>query len=366
MKCFTSILFPIITIFLLFVSAVSAENCENCHEDIFEKALTSRFQHTVARNKCSVCHTAGSSVSTQRDEKEIHSKLSSRTFNKEEIFQLTNLEDDGEYEVEIIATGKNGRKSNPKVLSIKQADLGEGNIIPLTAINGVTIEEVERGIFISASLFWVTGTPATTEVEYGLTEDMKNQISDNYNFTKEHRLKISGLKKDRTYYFRVISRDILGNIAKSEIGSINTSEFFSNKNNIGNSTEIPNIDYTEVFKLANLGTFISVHLDQHSRTELTVSKKAGEKTMEAHSFPPDRYSTITVCISCHNQGASHPVGVRANGRGVITPEDLPTIENGIVTCITCHQPHGGSKEYFARMDFVRIICVKCHLEGEYL
>lgn len=70
---------------------------------------------------------------------------------------------------------------------------------------------------------------------------------------------------------------------------------------------------------------------------------------------------IDVCIKCHKQGASHPVGVKGRGRIKIVNE-LPTGEGGVVTCVTCHTPHGGKKRYLGRLDFNKGICLLCHTD----
>jgi predicted CXXCH cytochrome family protein len=71
---------------------------------------------------------------------------------------------------------------------------------------------------------------------------------------------------------------------------------------------------------------------------------------------------IDACYQCHpaeELGVSHPVGVRPSAKTVI-PDDLPTLTGGILTCSTCHDPHGGIRRYFARKDIKKDICVSCH------
>lgn len=69
---------------------------------------------------------------------------------------------------------------------------------------------------------------------------------------------------------------------------------------------------------------------------------------------------IDSCKSCHSLGpASHPVGVTIS-KDTKIPENLPTGEGKIVTCATCHTPHGGNLENLARLNFQRDICVLCH------
>lgn len=79
-------------------------------------------------------------------------------------------------------------------------------------------------------------------------------------------------------------------------------------------------------------------LDQRSRCPTCHDLYRGE--IDPHEFvveiPP-------LCIECHAEdqlGRSHPIGVdpRRSGLVVSTPEALP-LEDGKVSCGTCHQPH---------------------------
>ena len=78
-----------------------------------------------------------------------------------------------------------------------------------------------------------------------------------------------------------------------------------------------------------------------------------------------RQSSIDACIKCHAQGVSHPVGIKVAGDRVRLPSQLPTIEDGILTCVTCHNPHGGYSSYFSRMDFGKDLCVVCHIDNPF-
>ncbi|HLE16648.1 MAG TPA: cytochrome c3 family protein [Syntrophales bacterium] len=82
----------------------------------------------------------------------------------------------------------------------------------------------------------------------------------------------------------------------------------------------------------------------------------------APGFLDERSTTMTVCLGCHPFiRRSHPIGVRATKKGVRDPTDLPTIEGGIITCATCHEPHGSNSQFFSRGGFKRELCEKCHI-----
>ena len=59
-----------------------------------------------------------------------------------------------------------------------------------------------------------------------------------------------------------------------------------------------------------------------------------------------------VCLGCHpNQGQfSHPVGT-----GVTDPRN-----NQIVTCVSCHTPHGSNYKGELKLSGEEALCVQCH------
>jgi predicted CXXCH cytochrome family protein len=64
------------------------------------------------------------------------------------------------------------------------------------------------------------------------------------------------------------------------------------------------------------------------------------------------------CLKCHpaSLGKDHPIGVVPKKM----PGDLPLGEGNVITCITCHEPHG--KDTFGmllRKDFTSL-CRSCH------
>ncbi len=74
--------------------------------------------------------------------------------------------------------------------------------------------------------------------------------------------------------------------------------------------------------------------------------------------------TINGCYRCHPPeilGVSHPVGI-AKKSGTVVPDYLPTLEGGIITCVTCHEVHGRDRKHFTRMEASKDLCKICHKE----
>ena len=70
---------------------------------------------------------------------------------------------------------------------------------------------------------------------------------------------------------------------------------------------------------------------------------------------------IDACYQCHPEsslGTSHPVGLYG-GVDVRIPEEIPTVD-GMLTCVSCHDPHGAPGEKLVRETIKTKLCVACH------
>jgi predicted CXXCH cytochrome family protein len=73
--------------------------------------------------------------------------------------------------------------------------------------------------------------------------------------------------------------------------------------------------------------------------------------------------SVTACYQCHpasSLGTSHPVRLYG-GKGVRIPDELPTVD-GMLTCVTCHDPHGSAGEKLVRERIKTRLCVACHYQ----
>ncbi|WP_321371218.1 cytochrome c3 family protein [uncultured Desulfuromusa sp.] len=70
---------------------------------------------------------------------------------------------------------------------------------------------------------------------------------------------------------------------------------------------------------------------------------------------------INACYQCHPEstlGTSHPVRLY-DGKDVRIPDNLPTVD-GMLTCVTCHDPHGSEGKMLVREVVKTKLCVTCH------
>ncbi len=361
--------------------APESSDCIKCHQQMYQDALSSPYQHGSILDQCEQCHIS-QGVDETREEFEVPEEEETRisidfpTYQKEGDFLLDDLEDDTKYELELRVTDHYERVSRPYHLTLipeKTEVLHEGFNI-LKQLSGVTLEEVKMGVFVEATISWVTDAPATSEVRYRLLNERHEMSEQSSELAKEHRVTLAGLKHHHRYIYSVVSRDMQGNMLRSDESEFDTSvEITDESQYIEDDEADPVIHEVIPFRAdGQRGIYLRMRVSKPSLLSVllkAVKTESEEKivpkssaAVEKHSpaLASARYSTIDACIKCHNQSASHPVGVRPKSDRLRTPDDLPTIDNGTITCVTCHMPHGSRDIYLARMDFDKDICVKCH------
>lgn len=94
---------------------------------------------------------------------------------------------------------------------------------------------------------------------------------------------------------------------------------------------------------------------------LTAGKEIHRDCLECHKDKDSKELKMVVnelCLKCHpfSTRRDHPVNIKAS----VKPEKLPLDSEGKITCITCHEPHGKTKEdRLLRMQF-NTLCRECH------
>ncbi|MCK5069458.1 MAG: hypothetical protein KAR01_02920, partial [Desulfocapsa sp.] len=119
-------------------------------------------------------------------------------------------------------------------------------------------------------------------------------------------------------------------------------------------TSEPLYGWVEVQELEGLAL-----TDLATTTEVEIQQAAN-----SDQHPPLRNPeelAINVCYQCHPEstlGTSHPVRLYG-GQDVRIPDDLPTVD-GMLTCVTCHDPHGSAGKMLVREVIKTKLCVTCH------
>ncbi|MDM7999348.1 MAG: fibronectin type III domain-containing protein [Dehalococcoidia bacterium] len=73
-----------------------------------------------------------------------------------------------------------------------------------------------------ATITWTTNEPATSWVEYGLTEGYGLSTGADTSFVESHTVRLKGLKPGEVYHYRVISEDVAGNRTVSDDATFTT------------------------------------------------------------------------------------------------------------------------------------------------
>ncbi|MHC4474132.1 MAG: cytochrome c3 family protein [Planctomycetota bacterium] len=361
-------------------------DCVSCHEDVYNDGLSNFYMHAPFEKKqCGMCHLKQDTVSRVSDSisKEIvHPVVLSQTeYLTEHTILLKGLIPRAVYDINVIFQDMSGDK-------VRQ---GFEGVVPENIQNVKTddkrppsISEVEVGpvvkrIFLEATITWQTDEPSSSWVEYGFSDQYGQRTPEDSTLVKYHEVNVYELEGGKDCHFRVRSQDIFGNESVSEDMVFNTGKILSPSDieEKGAGTE----DYgtlavsrAEAFLIEpDLG----LYLETTKPACVTVEYVKVEELPAEESLPVQAAATseddhvelrdgkglaIDACYKCHppeDLGVSHPVGIGPKEKTKI-PDDLPTLEGGIITCVTCHDAHGGSRRYFAWKKITKDICISCH------
>lgn len=106
---------------------------------------------------------------------------------------------------------------------------GEFTTLPETTAVALLISEITTSNLTDASITisWKTNSPASSQVEYGISETYGDTTPYVESLTTEHSVTLTGLQPDMTYHFRVISKDAAGNEVVSEDRTFTTGSTVS-------------------------------------------------------------------------------------------------------------------------------------------
>ncbi len=340
--------------------------CIECHKDVYDKASNSPYTHSIVLSDCKICHIEEETSEFLPPKTLLETSTPLNNF----ILHLENLEKDKTYKAELILFNEDNNRSEPFILKVTPSKAKDysNRFKPLKSLPEVSPEEITRGIFTSVTLFWETDTPATTSVECYKKDSKESPIKIETPgvYSWIHRVKISGLSYKNTYVCEALSEDLFGKRVRSPEITIDTSKEKIKKEKELDLTIKPTLKRAEFFKIEGReGIFLWIETNTPSYCSVSFSERE-EKTREVtRHFTLGRYATIEACGNCHTFTVSHPIGVKATEENVRIPEDMFTIEDGIITCATCHSPHGSDKPFLARFDFRKDLCLKCHDESIY-
>ena len=378
-------IFPVVLFWWNFSAAEEKSGCRKCHKEVYNEFYT--YPHIpFEKRECDKCHlveTASeiSKTSFSGDKgKGQWEKLTENFCFKDHLVLVSGLSKEATYR--FIINGKDARGNDfsffggdfiPSELPMWENDKKGPEIFDIKVV------EINRGIFCEAIVSWRTDEPSTSLIEYGMADDFDNASPLSIALVKNHKVALDGLEEEEVYRFRVKSDDIFGNSTMSPACTIKTSEMTPDpkaQEKQADNSSLPGISgkvgllRVGISRVAILWE-TNVAVDSELKWQTVKKKKLAKMSLTSSRKKEKVHGSglrgakslgIDVCCGCHpasDLGVSHPVGVYPRG-DITVPESLPTVEGGMITCVTCHNVHGSNQKYLARGKVLQDLCRSCH------
>ncbi|MBW2266188.1 MAG: hypothetical protein JRF28_08530 [Deltaproteobacteria bacterium] len=362
---------------------------ESCHLDMYNDDASSPYPHSpFIEKQCGECHLEADATSNSVSD--VVSKvviqpvvITCPDYLVEHTVVIKGLVPEAKFDINVTMQNKLGNKVIKQFNAIVPANEQDVRLNDERApeISEVKAGPILRGVFLETTITWETDEVSTSAVEFGVSEQYDNITPEDGLLVKHHSVTVYGLEENKNYYFRVKSEDIFGNKGVSEDLEFSTGKVLSESDveledtDVGYGSEF-NIRKAEIFVVgSDLGLYLEATVPTSLRVEyIKVEEPQGEEleqdwvtgttdSEDVHDELRERKEwAIDACYRCHppeELGLSHPVGIEPKDTTTI-PEDLP-MEDGVITCVTCHKPHGGDMKYFAQKEITKEICISCHL-----
>ena len=371
-------------VFYQFAMAEEME-CKKCHQDVYDEISAFTYKHyNNLLDECKKCHFDSENNKNKVDNK--WTKISFGNYENEHIAIIKNITIDSTYQVKINLINKKNRKKESEVLSFIPTSISEfivdDEIPPI--ISRIRVNQIDSS---SVEIKFETDKFSDSIVEYGKTKDYGESLHFN-TYDKRHIIRLSKLDSKKVYHFIITVTDPFGNRTISEDYTFDTGKAFNRDQESGKRKEDDTeLDFKSIrifrFKLkeerlkeeslktavkkAAISDIVAVYFIGTTEVASVVEymKKENESASEEekhgnNGLKSQREAEISTCLEkCHKEDSrSHIVGISIR-RNMDVPNEIPLAEGKIITCITCHMPHGSKLRYLARVDFDKL-CVLCH------
>ncbi len=345
------------------VNSSELDKCVGCHSKTYTRSLSSRYSHSIVNRGCSICHIKEEFGNNNENDLQI----SYPSYQQDRIIHLDDLKKDNEYLMEVSLTDHSGDTSEARSIRFIPGNLWDYNnkVLIVKNIFGIEVKEVRKRGYASARVAWETDSFATSEIEYRTAGEYGRKKTVKSQYAKSHTVELTGLAHSKKYMYRIIAKDIKGSVVQSKEHTFDTSDSFTISDTEPDQYDQPiELISASLFRVEKDNeVFARLSASKPSEVSIRLLEIMSEDKKHGKGLLPERFSTIEVCYKCHPKNASHPVGVRSKGHDIVVPDSFPTIENGIITCVTCHDPHGSSRKYFTRIDYKKDLCIHCHIKG---
>jgi predicted CXXCH cytochrome family protein len=349
----------------------AAYDCRECHsggkaaaeglKDVYAESASSEFKHTGVEKECERCHLFRR-LGFESPVDEISDK------DTRHVFLLKGLSEDRTYRAELKFEDSSGRiyssfaEFKPYNVALRTNDRTP------PVITDAGVEGLKQAVFLSAVVSWQTAEPTVGRVEYGDGAAYDGRVEEREVFTGNHSLSIPLRGGRRLYRYRIIARDVFGNVAASQDFRLDASlkDKLAGGRNVRrtpSTAEERSRPVVRVFRTNPTGdVYIEVSGGYPFKASL-VLKEGIVSDKHSWGLSSARHSALDACDGCHERGVSHPVDVRSESPQTAVPAEFLTIEGGVIVCATCHEPHGAERIYLLKFDHEEDLCGRCHKEG---
>ena len=147
-----------------------------------------------------------------------HRVFRNDTFTRHHTATLSGLEGDTRYQLTVSATDEydNGPSLSRTIefFTLDTADTDPPVLVGAVGVSGVGVDV--------ASITFLTDEPADARIFFGETEGALSQMVVDATPQTYHRVPLAGLRADTTYFYRVLSADVVGNEVATDIASFST------------------------------------------------------------------------------------------------------------------------------------------------
>jgi len=340
-----------------------ADSCKDCHRKTWSEGIKKSYIHPpFLEEKCKICH-----IYKNMEDKEDSKTIVKTTPIAYEHEITIALKEDTKYRALIRVRDKKGKiKELTRILDINQLSIERDETPP--RIFNVRVEQITPGVFFEAVIVWDTDEPSTSQVEYGTPPHYGFITPLDENLVTHHVVKIANLGKGEVYHFRVHSADLYGNEAVSADMTFKVKPQTSSKKTFQAQT-VSDLEIRDlhIFKTPDNRVVFFWLTTKPAQGTVEVKEITQASTqLKGHDnfvIKGEKEAGFKACYKCHSSeklGISHPVGVPLTS-DMHAPSDLP-LPDGMVTCSSCHQPHGSEYRYILRKPMGRELCVSCHGE----
>lgn len=353
-------------------SAKSGEDCVDCHTEVWRSLKSKMYAHRPdSEGDCKCCHVPDRGAKGRESEAyldKVKWVANALTPGKEHWLEFERAKTGATLLVETRSGTHLKVKELPLPTFDELEELPTSGMAPPT-ISNVSLLEVTKGVFVSATIVWETDVPADSQVFYGVDKLDQSSMLDRHPVTK-HVITLTGVHPGKTYKLKVVSVNLAGNRVESAVKSVFIEVVGSaNQEQAGQSGGIDPDVKVRFYRRGN-NYFVVVSADQAMSARLGIIPKkyievsSGEQPRVIRHLPLNDpgVTNIGVCYSCHveyKKILSHPVNVYPK-RGMIIPPEYSTLPDGRISCMSCHANHASNIEFRLIKDRKEELCRGCH------